>query len=390
MSDETKVNSEPTPEAKSVVVNLPYPIPDTDVKYLKDPLPDPVFPTMAMPPDPKAPGNNGADIIRPDCEGYVATLPPPENSPVPPPANGKLRIMIGVPILAVTYEFLESFLRFWTELTINRSDKYEISYHFAYRKPVHMAEEYLVQTAIYNKCTHILFMDDDIYDVSKADLDKLVDANKDVIGGVMHASRFPHAMCVFRRFERERKVIDMPVDNSLYRLYEIPCNCPTCNTAQAFWDAPFCPACGGKLNNLIQQADLIPFAFTLMNLDVFKKIKWPWFHCTTKYPTDSWFADRLIEAGMTEYAHMGVRLNHAGVTDVTKPHYQQMGMEASRKRQAVVTITPEQMSVHQMLLANKMSEAEKSLRARPPFVGEKGLVVNEISNKELTLVTHGK
>jgi hypothetical protein len=160
-------------------------------------LPDPTFPTMDMPQAPEVKWKE--EINKPDCEGHVSNFPVGQDSNVPPPPEGKARILIGIPMLAVSYEFFESFLKFWTELSLAGSKDYEVGYHFAYRKPVHMAEEYLVKVAKYNKCTHILFMDDDIFDVRKEYLDWLIAADKDVIGGVMHASKFPHAMCVFRR-----------------------------------------------------------------------------------------------------------------------------------------------------------------------------------------------
>lgn len=357
---------------------------------LSKPLPEPVWPKLEMPEPPK--GGMPEDKGIPDCEGFVNQMPDVAKSPVIPPKEGVARIMIAIPLLAITYEFFESFLKFWTELVVSRDPRYEVSYHIAYRKPVHMAEEYLVSVAMYNKCTHILFMDDDIYDIKKSDLDKLFEADKDVIGGVMHASKFPHAMCVFRRFNTDRKVVDMPVDNSMFRLYEVPCTCPKCGLGQTHWDAKFCPSCGQTLDNLIQQADLIPFAFTLMKLSVFDKIKKPWFHCTNKYPTDSWFADRVLEAGLKEYGHMGVRLNHAGITDATKPYYAQMGLIKAQQLNAVVTLEPQQMEAHQRLLLAKMEETEAKLKPKPVVVGADGAAANKetLGAKDVTLVTHGK
>ena len=365
--------------------------PDGKPATMPPPLPTPVWPSTEMPANPNAPGKD-IQGNRPDCEGQIHAMPDPTTSPVPPPPAGKARIMIAIPMLMITYEFFESFLKFWTQLNLHASKDYEVGYHIAYRKPVHMAEEYLVETAIYNKCTHILFMDDDIYDITKEDVDKLFYANKDVIGGVMHASKFPHAMCVFRRYKEERKVIDMPVDVVPLRLYEVPCLCPKCGIGQSHWDAKFCVACGTPLDNLVQQADLIPFAFTLMKLSIFDKIKKPWFHCTSKYPTDSWFADRLIEAGMTEYGHMGVRLNHAGITDATKPHYMNMGMQKVQAQKAVVQLTPEMMEFHQRYLYDEMHKTEQRLRAKPQFHGDNGdkIINAEFVDESKTLVTHGR
>lgn len=383
-----------------------YAISSEDAKYIK-PLPEPVLPTLDMPEPPvvereikvkegkKVKKIKVKDPVptevnpRIPCNLDVETVASPALSQVPPPPPGKARILIGVPMLDIKYEFFMSFIKFWTELTTSNDPRYELMFQVAYRKPVHMAEEYLVNVARFNKCTHILFMDDDIYDVKKEMIDKLLEADKDVIGGVMYASKFPHAMCVFRRFDTTKKVIDMPSDNSMYRLYEIPCNCVKCNVPLSHWDAKFCPACGAENNNLIQEADLIPFAFTLMKLSVFDKIKKPWFHCTTVYPTDSWFADRLLEVGLREYAHMGVRLNHAGINDFTRPHYMQMGMAASQAAGAVVNITPEQMNVHQQLMANKMSETEKKIKEKPSIVYQGHVVGNQDADKGITLITHG-
>lgn len=357
---------------------------------LKEVMPEPKkanYPSTDMPSEPIVEGATApTGSVRADCEGRIEVLPDANQSPVLPPANGKLRIMIGIPMLAVSYEFFESFLKFWTALVTTRDPRYEITYHFAYRKPVHMAEEYLVKTALFNKCTHILLMDDDIFDVTPADLHKLIDAKKEMISGVMHASKFPHAMCVFRRYDRSKKVIDMPSDTSMYRLYEVPATCVHCNHPQTHWDSKFCPACGGKNDLSVQECDLVPFPFTLIDLKVFDKVKKPWFHCTNEYPTDSWFCDRLLEVGITPYAHMLVRLNHAGVTDETKPHFVAMGMAKMNKTKSVVVLSPEQMDIHQQLLVSRMDAVEKSIKAKPPILSEGELVANKAAD-DLTLIT---
>lgn len=365
------------------------------VKFLQDrlnevvkPLGKPELPTMDMPKEPIIPGSENLNgQARANCEGQFEIIPPDaKTSPISPPAEGKMRIMIGVPMLAVSYEFFESFLKFWTALIAQRDSRYEITYHFAYRKPVHMAEEYLVKTALFNKCTHILLMDDDIFDVTPADLNKLVDAKKEFISGIMHASKFPHAMCAFRRYDVAKKVIDMPSDNSMYRLYEIQPKCPHCSFAQPAWDVNFCYGCGKEIDIEIQEVDLTPFPFTLIDLKVFDKIKKPWFHCTNEYPTDSWFCDRLMEAGIKPHAHMTVRLNHAGVTDETKPFFSQMGMIKMQRSKAVVTLSPEQMDIHQALLHNRMKEVEESIKPKPPVLANGSIIANQ-PTQDVTLVT---
>jgi len=297
---------------------------------------------------------------------------------VAPPPDGVPRILIVIPILECSHKFLTSFLKFWTECMteFNHTGELEIGYHFLYRKPVHMAETMGVNVAKHNKCTHILFMDDDIYDITPDMLRKLLVADKDVVSGVMYASGFPYAMCTFRRYDTQTTVCSQPAQTGMYRLYEIPCWCPHClannvKTPLPTWTTTFCHVCRKDIKDLaIQKVDLIPFPFTLMKLSVFDKISKPWFHCNTVFPTDSWFADRCIEAGIQQYAHMDVRLNHRGVTDVTRPYKYQEGLALSQGKGHVVEITPEDMQKHEFILAHKMELAEKEAKLSdgPTFI----------------------
>jgi len=386
MSDEQKVQPVLQPTAEQIIVQQGAEIARlSDLLQKAISMPNPQFPTLELPKPPEVPHGKQISVINangtffippyhPGADGgTMDILPPKESSPIPPPPEGKGRIMIGIPLLMVTYEFFESFLKFWTMLCSASSQgklPFEICYHFVYRTPVHMADEKLVKAAQFNKCTHILFMDDDIFDVTVDDLMKLWDAKKDMISGIMYASKFPHAMCAFRRYDPKKKVIDMPADNSMYRLYEIPCMCPKCGTGQSHWDGKHCQACGAPQDNMIQRCDLTPFPFTLIKMDVFDKIKTPWFHTSLSYPTDSWFCDRMMEAGLEIYAHMGVRLNHAGISDETREHFMAMGMAKSKKLGGIIGLHPQEMDVHQYLLERKMKETEEKLRNKLYTIGQ--------------------
>lgn len=256
------------------------------------------------------------------------------------------RILIGVPILAWTHEFALSFLSFWTDLMTfsNKGRKFHIGYRFMYRMPVHKAEEALAKLAVDGNCTHLLLMDDDIYDVTADDMLKLLDADKDVVGGIMHTSGFPYSMCAFRRFDPKTKVADQPIMKGPARLYEIP----------------------PEKRIGLQQVDLIPFGFTLIKTSVFKGMKQPWFSSDNQAPTDSWFADRMLQKKRGYFAHFDVWLNHRGVTKETQPLWVQMGLikaKAQAGHQAV-TVTPEEMHRHEAMMAMKLAEAEGKLKAR--------------------------
>ena len=249
------------------------------------------------------------------------------------------KILIGVPILAWTHEFAESFLSFWTDLmTFNhKGRKFHIGYQFMYRMPVHKAEEHLAQLAVDGGCTHLLLMDDDIYDVKAEDLLTLLDVDKDVVGGIMFASGFPYSMCAFRRYDIKTKVAEQPLLKGPARLYEIP----------------------PDQRKGLQKVDLIPFGFTLIKTSVFKDMKKPWFSSDNQAPTDSWFADRMLNKKRDYYAHFDVWLNHKGITKETQHLWLQMGLITARQKAgASIQLTPEEMKRHEAMMTMKLADAE--------------------------------
>ena len=262
------------------------------------------------------------------------------NIPVTNVPNKYFRVLVGISILAYSHEFVQSFLDFWTKLCMIKLEgiTLEIAYKFTYRRPVHMAQEELAQFAVDSNCTHLLLMDDDIYDVTPQDLLNLLLADKDVIGGIMFTSKFPYAMCAFRRYNLKTRVAEQPILDGPARLYEIP---PEQQVG-------------------IQACDLIPFGFTLIKTSVFNEIEKPWFHCDTQAPTDSWFMDSILDAGIKPYAHFDVWLNHNGCTRQTRPFLLQMGMEVNKNKGGVINITQEDMMRHNLIMDMKMKDAEVS------------------------------
>jgi len=256
------------------------------------------------------------------------------------------KILIGIPILAWTHEFAMSFLEFWTDLmTYAEGDRrFHVGYKFMYRKPVHMAEEALAQFAVETGCTHLLLMDDDIYDTKAEDLFMLLDADKDVIGGIMHTQGFPHAMCAFRKYDAKTKVSEQSLLKGPARLYEVP-------LAQRVG---------------IQRVDLIPFAFTLIKTRVFKNIEKPWFECNEQAPTDSWFADRMLKGGFEYYAHFGVWLNHKGIRKETIHLNMQMGVLENQLKNTgqMIMLTPIEMKRHEAMMTLKLQQAEANAKIK--------------------------
>jgi len=255
------------------------------------------------------------------------------------------KILIGVPILAWTHEFAMSFLSFWTDLMTyqHKGRRFHVAYKFMYRSPVHMAEEKIVEAAIAADCTHVMFMDDDIYDITAQDFLKLLDDDKDIVCGAMFASGFPHALCAFRRYDTKVPVANMPILNSAARLYEIP---PDQRT--------------GLVN-----VDLSAYGFALFKTSIFKKLKQPWFTCNTQAPTDSWFSDSVLNAGLEYVVDFDVKLNHRGVNWENRDLWIQMGLRAAGPAgDNMIMLTPEEMTRHNAFMAQKLVEAETKLEKK--------------------------
>ena len=252
------------------------------------------------------------------------------------------KILIGVPILNWTHEFATSFLQFWTDLVTyqHKGRRFHVAYKFMHRCPVHMAEEHLVQMAIDSDCTHILFMDDDIYDVTAEMFLKLLDDDKDIVGGIMHASGFPYAMCAFRRYDTKKKVSEMPILKGAARLYEIP----------------------PEQRKGLVKVDLMAYCFTLFKTKIFKKLKKPWFTRNTQAPTDSWFSDTVLKAKLQYYVDFDVYVNHRGVTVENRHLWFEMGLQKQRKDSGrMIMLTPEEMQRHEAMMRMKLADAEAKL-----------------------------
>lgn len=251
------------------------------------------------------------------------------------------KILIGIPTVGWTHEFVMSFLEFWTDLmTYAQGDRrFHVGYRFSYkRQSVAVAQEELADFAVNSGCTHLLLMDDDIYKVKAQDLFALLDSNKDVVGGIMHTGGFPHAMCAFRRYDINTKVSDQPILEGPARLYEVP----------------------QEQRTGVQKIDLIPFAFTLMKTSIFQKIKKPWFKMDSQAPTDSWLADSVLDAGLEYYANFNVWLNHRGITRDNVHLYIQLGLHEQQKVQGpnIIHLSPDEMKKHEIMMTAKLKDAE--------------------------------
>lgn len=140
---------------------------------------------------------------------------------------------------------------------------------------IHNSREELVKKAIMDDCTHILFIDSDMYFEETA-LDRLLARKKDIIGVHYNRRAIP--------LESTAKI---PISEKL------------------------------KNKELIK-AEGLGTGFLLINIDVFKKMKHPWFFFEQSQNgdllvgEDYWFCKRAKEAGFDIWVDLSIPMKHVG------------------------------------------------------------------------------
>lgn len=255
-------------------------------------------------------------------------------------------ILLGVSVLAWEHRFVTSFFELWNDLMTysGKGRKFQIGYKFAYRRPVQFAQHEIVEHAVNCGATHVVLMDDDIYNVKASDILTLLDADKDIIGGIMPVGGMPYTLCCFRRCDTSTTLGEQSQLKTPARLYEIP----------------------EQDRHGIQPVDLLSFGCIMIKTRVFKDMPKPYFRCDLNAPTDSYFMDDVIARGFQPYVHFGVMLNHRGVTAYNRHLYSQIDQVNAQQNtlENAVLLTPEEMVRHSVYMQMKIDEAERKLKEK--------------------------
>lgn len=185
-------------------------------------------------------------------------------------------ILIGIPTLDTIKTDTVISLMSTTAVT-----KYRAKLHILKSSVVHDARNKIVEKALEENASHVLFIDSDLKFPPWA-MDMLVDQKKDIVAGVYVSKQIPHMPLVSKKTTngKLRVVTDFPRD----RVFE---------------------------------ADAIATGFMLINMDVIKKIKPPYFSFDgefngTKLGEDYYFCLKARDAGFKVYADPRLELAHIG------------------------------------------------------------------------------
>ncbi len=205
-----------------------------------------------------------------------------------------------------------------------------------YRQSWWPANNEIWDVAFREKFDYILRIDDDIHGVASEAFEKLLAADKDVIGAAYPNRRFPYTVCALIRRDPE---IDFIKGFSLNHM----------NLQSIQFH--------GYEGKAIEQVELIGFGMTLIKVAAFKWLERPMYKGDEVCPDDSYFAQICLDNGIKQYVHWGVRINHAHVTFHNSGHL--YNADILRDRPGVTVDSPE------VLLAspNKPVEEEVHVEA---------------------------
>ncbi len=144
---------------------------------------------------------------------------------------------------------------------------------------LHANREQIVKTAIEQKCTHLLFLDADMYFEEDAIL-RLLKRDKEIVGTHSNTRRFPTESTVILK-----------------------------------GDVRYNPSAGKK--GCIT-CDSVGTGFVLIKLDVFKKLSHPWFFWESDEEgnpvigEDYWFCRKAREVGFKVWVDLTIPMGHIG------------------------------------------------------------------------------
>jgi 2-polyprenyl-3-methyl-5-hydroxy-6-metoxy-1,4-benzoquinol methylase len=230
----------------------------------------------------------------------------------------------------------------WELFYAENKEKHNLVPYIMYNRALHHVQREAVQKAMQIGASHILFTESDQHRYPLDGLEVLLEVDKDVIGFRTYERRYPYRNMCFRKAKPEVSMIIPSEEMAEQEAYLFPF--------------------GQGDGDVIQKCDLITWAFTLVKVDVFRKMDEAWgntlvsmhdlrnllmpdagdlsehekmarltytrnklMECVQKpwglepfrqwgpHPTDSFFCQYCEDLGIDRYVHFGATIAHGDV-----------------------------------------------------------------------------
>ncbi len=204
-------------------------------------------------------------------------------------------IVVCVPFLKPHKKFLPHFIEWYAGNKL----KHELELVWQMYRPLHKAQREGVKAAQRLGASHILFTEDDQWGFPLDGLDVLLKEDKDVIGFSTYMRSYPHLPMHMRKVDESIPLVDEQMRKNLKPV--------------AVGDGPD-----------VQAVDLITWAFTLVKVDVFKRLENDPFAQWGESPTDSYFSQYCDDVGIKRHTHFGYTIGHGDVAPEHVPFSRRM------------------------------------------------------------------
>ena len=199
-----------------------------------------------------------------------------------------MKLAIGIPLRG---EYIH--IKFWEGI---RSIDWAAKIITKIGYDIDFARNLIVEEALKHNCSHLLFVDDDII-VPKDSLTKLIAHKKDIVMGLYFTKKPPHTPAALMWHKK-------PVGG--------------------YMSSPI-----KDYNRSLIECDAVGMGCTLINMEVFKKMKRPWFvylHETrneetktiTQYAEDNWFCVKAKKLGYKVFVDTNIRCGHLSTKIITE------------------------------------------------------------------------
>jgi len=198
-------------------------------------------------------------------------------------------IIVSVPLYDPHPNFMCDFIEWYA----HNKDLHNLSLcrsQWEQRGPLHKKQQAVVKMAQERNASHILFTEDDHWRFPLDGLEVLLAEDKDVIGFQTFSRKYPFHALNMRRIDPDKSITY--VDSPNMRPFE------RVEADQA----------------MVQETDLISWAFTLVKTEVFDRLPRDPFASWDEVPTDSHFCQACDEVGIDRFVHFGWHMPHGDVT----------------------------------------------------------------------------
>lgn len=193
------------------------------------------------------------------------------------------RVLIFIPSVdgKVSLATIEGILQLLWDCWKWRDKGFEFVPYFGHRMTLPSARNEAVNMALAGQFDYIIFMDDDmVIPVGTEIFSKLISHDKDIIAPLFFVRSKPYLPLLFKRLE---------LANGAFITYENILDYP---------------------KNSLVKCDGVGFGFIMIKMEVFKKLKQPYFAYSDQYGEDLRFCEEAGKAGFEVYCDTSIQVGH--------------------------------------------------------------------------------